>query len=134
MSSTTCPELVLEGGQPLDRQIREQIRDLILTAQLRPGEELPTVRAVAVGLAVSPSLVSAAYRWLEREGYLTTAEGSGAFVSLPGLPTEPLAERGPELEKLCQHFLTQLADRGLAAADALRLLEALIYGDPDHDL
>ena len=51
------PELVLDGGAPICCQIEGQIRRFVLSGALRPGEELPTVRAVAVGLAVNPHAV-----------------------------------------------------------------------------
>jgi hypothetical protein len=52
-----CPELVLDGGSSIGQQIEGQIRRLVLSGALRPGEELPTVRGVAVGLTVNPHVV-----------------------------------------------------------------------------
>jgi regulator of protease activity HflC (stomatin/prohibitin superfamily)/DNA-binding transcriptional regulator YhcF (GntR family) len=115
MNAGTGPELVLQGGQPIVQQIHTQIRDLILSGELRPGEELPTVRALAVGLAVNPAPVAGAYVALEREGFVSTAEGSGTFVALPEhAATQP--PRAPtELEAMCRDFLARVVHRGFTA-------------------
>src|SRR5438445_6108504 len=81
MSSSPDPELTLQGGVSICNQIRTQIRDCVVSGQLIPGEQLPTVRAMAVELAVNPGAVSKAYQELEREGFLTSDEGSGTFVA-----------------------------------------------------
>jgi GntR family transcriptional regulator len=75
------PELVLDGGTPISQQIEGQIRRLVRSGALRPGEELPTVRAVAVGLAVNPHAVEQAYDRLEQAGLVTRSDGSGPRVA-----------------------------------------------------
>jgi GntR family transcriptional regulator len=81
MTAAGAPELILQGGLGIERQIREQIRLLILTGQLQPGDELPSIRAVAAELSINPNCVSSAYASLEAAGWLSTAEGSGIFVA-----------------------------------------------------
>ncbi len=75
------PELVLDGSAPVQQQIAAQICRLILGGVLRPGEELPSVRAVAVGLGVSPRAVEQAYERLERAGLVNGTEGCGPRVA-----------------------------------------------------
>jgi GntR family transcriptional regulator len=77
------PELVLDGAEPIAQQIEEQIRRLVLSGALLAGEELPTIRAVAVGLGVSPRAVERAYDQLEQAGLLSRAEGSGPRLAGP---------------------------------------------------
>jgi DNA-binding transcriptional regulator YhcF (GntR family) len=77
------PEVCLEGPGPLHQQLCDQIRAHILLGGLRPGDQLPTVRAAAVELAVNPQAVERAYAELERQGLLTTEDGSGVFVAGP---------------------------------------------------
>ncbi len=81
MSYYPDPEVALQGGVAISRQIQCQIRDCIASGQLVAGEQLPSVRAMAVELAVNPSAVSKAYRELERDGFLTSEEGSGTFIA-----------------------------------------------------
>jgi GntR family transcriptional regulator len=109
-------------------QIRTQIRDCIVSGQLLAGEQLPTVRAMAVELAVNPSAVGKAYQELEREGFLTSEEGSGTFVAAE-LPTR--IRRGDfatEFEQLCQDFLAKAACWGYSTADVVGALSALLEG------
>jgi GntR family transcriptional regulator len=125
MSPDTEPELALQGGVSISRQIQTQIRDCIVTGQLCPGEQLPTVRATAVALAVNPNAVLEAYQQLEREGFLTSKEGSGTFVaSLPPLRPRQAALRG-ECERLCQELLAQAGCYGYSSADVIALIQAL---------
>jgi GntR family transcriptional regulator len=120
MNLTDDPTLTLHGGSSIPCQIAEQIRTSILAGQLEPGEQLPTVRRVAVELAINPSTVSQAYAELEREGFLTSQDGSGTFVASPAPLVEP---RQFELESLCAGFLRDIANQGFAVADVLRTLQ-----------
>jgi GntR family transcriptional regulator len=81
LSSSPELELILQGGVAIQRQIVDQLRSYITTGLLQPGEQLPSVRAVAVGLAINPRTVEAAYAELEQQGYVTREEGSGIFVA-----------------------------------------------------
>jgi GntR family transcriptional regulator len=121
------PELVLDGGDPVARQIEGQIRGLVLGGALRPGEELPTVRAVAVGLAVSPRAVESAYGELERAGWLTSADGDGPRVAPPPAETE-----NRDLMELCEALLREAAGRGHSSAAVLHALAACLQGRSGH--
>jgi GntR family transcriptional regulator len=126
MDESDGPELVLDGGEPVPRQLAGQIRWHILGGTLRPGEELPTVRAVAVGLAVRPQAVEEAYGRLEREGFLNRDEGSGPRVAAP-----PRTGYG-ELDEWCQDFLRRTAAAGFSPAEVLWALDACIDGSYRH--
>jgi GntR family transcriptional regulator len=111
------PEVVLDGRGPVWQQIEGQIRQLILSGALRFGEQLPTVRAVAVGLAVNPHAVEQAYDRLEQAGLVTRAEGSGPRV------TGPASGPGADLKRLCEEFLREAAERGHSPAALLHALQ-----------
>lgn len=66
---------------PIYEQIQNQIKELVLTGKLRPGEALPSMRLMAKDLKVSLITVRRAYEELEREGVITTLHGRGCFVS-----------------------------------------------------
>src|ERR1700758_1635848 len=101
-----------KSGVPIYRQIQDQIRYGIASGNLRPGEQLPTVRALAVELKVNPNPVIKAYTELERLGVLTTEQGSGTFIA----PQPPLSlseqDREGKLRSLCMEFLGQAAQSG----------------------
>ena len=69
------------SGQPIYRQVIEQIRRQIVAGQLRQGEQLPSVRDLASQLRVNPMTVSKAYSLLEKEGLLDRRRGVGLFVA-----------------------------------------------------
>src|SRR4030042_7045891 len=70
------------SGQPIYRQVIDQIRRQVLAGQLREGEQLPSVRDLAAHLRVNPMTISKAYSLLEMEGLLERRRGVGLFVIL----------------------------------------------------
>jgi GntR family transcriptional regulator len=67
-------------GVPVYRQIMDQVRGGIALGALRPGDQLPTVRQLAVDLAINPNTVVRAYRELELGGLLDSNQGTGTFI------------------------------------------------------
>jgi len=73
--------LDLHSGVPVYRQIIDQVRGGVASGSLAVGDQLPTVRQLAVDLSVNPNTVVRAYRELELGGLLETHQGSGTFIS-----------------------------------------------------
>src|ERR1700721_951370 len=73
--------LDLHSGVPVYRQIIDQVRGAIASGALTAGSQLPTVRQLAVDLAINPNTVVRAYRELELGGLLETHQGTGTFIS-----------------------------------------------------
>jgi GntR family transcriptional regulator len=69
------------SGQPIYRQVIDQIRRQVVGGQLRAGEQLPSVRDLAAQLRVNPMTISKAYSLLENEGLLERRRGVGLFVA-----------------------------------------------------
>ena len=69
------------SGVPVYRQLIDQVHGAIASGVLRPGDQLPTVRLVAVELAINPNTVLRAYREMEIRGILDTQQGTGPFVA-----------------------------------------------------
>lgn len=101
--------IVTGSSDPIYRQLIEQVRRLIAAAVLKPGDVLPSVRDVAVALAVNPMTVSKAYNMLETEGLLSRARGVGMLVAEGNKP--------PGREKL----LIPTLERAAAEAQQLEL-------------
>src|SRR5271166_485006 len=117
-----------KSGVPIYRQIQDQIRYGIGSGKLRPGEQLPTVRALAVDLSVNPNTVIKAYTELERLGVLTTEQGSGTFVAPePALSLSP-RDRQDKLRALCVEFLSQIGQYGFGPDEALHAIRKLKTG------
>src|SRR5260370_30977351 len=89
------------SGVPIYRQLQDQTRYGVASGVLTAGEQLPTVRALAVELSVNPNTVIKAYSELEREGLLTTEQGSGTFIAVQApVPLSDGARQG-KLLSLC---------------------------------
>src|SRR3979411_2223593 len=73
--------LDLRSGVPVYRQIIDQVMGGIAAGHLKPGDQLPTVRQLAVDLAINPNTVVRAYRELEIREVLATQQGTGTFVT-----------------------------------------------------
>ncbi|MSP50251.1 MAG: GntR family transcriptional regulator, partial [Alphaproteobacteria bacterium] len=98
------------NGVPIYVQIREQMLKVIGAGRLRPGEQMPTMRQVAVALRVDLNTVRRAYDALERAGAITIARARGTFV----------AERPPPLDAEAQAARADsLAHRTIASATAM---------------
>jgi GntR family transcriptional regulator len=69
------------SGVPLYLQLTEQVKRAIATGALASGERLPTVKALALDLALNPNTIAKVYRDLEREGLIETSPGRGSFVA-----------------------------------------------------
>jgi GntR family transcriptional regulator len=101
-----------KSGVPLYRQIIEQVKVAISGGELAAGDQLPTVRQLAVDLSINPNTVIRAYKELEIEGVLETQQGSGTFVS----------SQKPEIDELeKQRMLDQILTNVLARASAYGL-------------
>jgi len=74
-------QLDLRSGVPVYRQLIDQVLGAIAAGTLAPGDQIPTVRQVAVDLSINPNTVVRAYRELEIRGTLETQQGTGTFVS-----------------------------------------------------
>ncbi|MFZ5644463.1 MAG: GntR family transcriptional regulator [Bacillota bacterium] len=70
-------------GIPIYIQVLEQIRSSVASGVLAPGDQLPSVRDLAVQLSINPNTISKAYQELEHEGVVYTLRGRGTFVSQP---------------------------------------------------
>jgi GntR family transcriptional regulator len=121
------PQVCLDGGQPIDRQIYEQIRDCIRTGQLQAGEQLPSSRGLAVELAVNPGSVERAYDWLEQQGLTSSAEGCGVRVVGPVADEDDPQARHVQLEQLCMEFLSRTVRLGYTLEDVWTMTAAIYH-------
>lgn len=70
-----------KDGRPIFEQVKDSLRNLIITGALKEGDRMPSVRELASGLAINPNTIQRAYRELETEGYICSLPGKGSFVS-----------------------------------------------------
>jgi GntR family transcriptional regulator len=108
-------------GVPVYRQIIDQVQSGIATGALGPGHQLPTVRQVAVDLAINPNTVLRAYRELEIRGVLETQQGTGTFISHRKVEQNH-SERERQLEQLVTEFVARAGAGGFSLQDVAEVL------------
>ena len=107
-----------KSGVPFYRQIIDQIRFGIAFGQLKAGEQLPTVRGLAVQLKVNLNTVNKAYRDLEIQNILETQQGTGTFISNKK-PKLDLKERKNKLRNICKEFLSIAFSYGFTTGEVM---------------
>src|SRR5881628_1308192 len=103
---------------PIYAQLERGLRAAIATGRLRPGDQLPTVRQLAVELKVNANTVAKVYGELERAGVLETRRGVGTFVRDAGSLAASLPDRERQLNALADNFLAGAAALGFPADQA----------------
>ena len=109
------------SGIPVYIQLREQLLHAIARGAAQPGEQLPTVRQIAVELAINPNTVNRAYAELERQGVLETQRGRGTFVSESPAPN--VRPRAARLRELAERFVAQAQTMGFDADEIVRAVK-----------
>ena len=89
-----------KDGRPFYEQVKEDLRRLVVSGVLRPGDKLPSVRELAGQLAINPNTIQRAYRELETEGYIVSVPGKGSFA----------AEREDENDRRRAELLARLSE------------------------
>jgi GntR family transcriptional regulator len=113
--------LDLHSGVPVYRQIIDQVMGGIAASALAGGDQLPTVRQVAVDLSINPNTVVRAYRELEIRGVLETQQGTGTFVSYQKVKRDDV-ERERQLNQLVSEFVSRAGSAGFTIEDLLEQL------------
>ena len=112
------------SGVPIYRQIIDQIRFGIVSGQLKLGEQLPTVRALAVSLKVNLNTVSKAYKELEIKDILETQQGAGTFINKTELVVQE-KEREDKLKEICLQFSALLFSYGFTTEEVIQELKKI---------
>jgi GntR family transcriptional regulator len=117
-------KLDLHTGVPVYRQIIDQVRGGMAAGTLVAGDQLPTVRQLAVDLAINPNTVLRAYRELELGGTLETHQGTGTFISQKKFNRND-AERERQLGQLAGEFAARAGAAGFTVEELLDRLREL---------
>ena len=112
------------GGQPIYEQICRQVKGAIAAGKLKPGEPLPSIRALARDLRISVITTKRAYEELERDGFICTQAGKGSFVAQQDLE---LAKESNlrEIEAHLQSAVELGRQNGLTMEDLQDILRVL---------
>ena len=117
--------LDMHSGVPVYRQLIDQVRGAIASGALSAGDQLPTVRQLAVDLAINPNTVLRAYRELELGGLLETQQGTGTFIT-DRKPQRSTVERERQLNQIVGEFLARAGAAGFTVEELLKELRELM--------
>ncbi|MFZ4468892.1 MAG: GntR family transcriptional regulator [Pirellula sp.] len=111
-----------QGGVPIYVQVMQQIKYLVASGRLQPGDELPSIRTLAEQLIVNPNTIARAYRELETAGVVEKRRTAGTFVAEAG---SPLArkERLRLLRQRVDQLLVEAFQMGFELDEVLKLVE-----------
>ena len=117
--------LDLHTGVPVYRQLIDQVRTGIASGSLSAGDQLPTVRQLAVDLEINPNTVMRAYRELELGGLLETHQGTGTFISNKKIEKKT-AERDRQLGQMAGEFAARAGAAGFTVEEVIDRLRDLL--------
>ena len=109
--------------RPIYEQIMDNLRRLIISGGVAPGERLPSVRELAAQLAINPNTIQRAYRELENQGYLVTLPGKGTFAA------ENLSLESRRMELLWQQLERAADELRFAGVTQAELIARLQKGE-----
>jgi len=112
------------SGVPVYRQLIDQVQAAIASRALATGDQLPTVRQVAVDLAINPNTVLRAYREMEIRGLLDTQQGTGTFIADKKVEFSKL-ERERQLQQLIGEFVSRAGSSGFTLKQMIAALQEL---------
>lgn len=126
--------LDFRSGIPSYVQIVEQVQAFLANGELKPGDQLPTVRQLASELRVNFNTIARAYRMLDEAGLISTQQGRGTY-----LLDQPSAEavqklKQESLELQSKRFLRSLAKQGFSAEESTQILQTLFQAWRDGSL
>ena len=112
---------------PIYEQIVSQMKEKIMTGQLKPDTMLPSVRTLSKDLRISALTVKKAYDAMEQEGYIVTVHGKGSFVANMN-PNLAMEEKQKEVEKLFEQGIRKAKECGMSVEDTKELFQ-VVLGD-----
>lgn len=112
--------------RPIYEQVRDSLRQLILSGAIAPGEKLPSVRELAASLAINPNTIQRSYRELEHLGLIYTVAGKGAFAAEDGSAAQ---RRRDELLEELTRVSRELKTLGLTEEEAVLPIYKVFRGE-----
>ncbi len=113
-----------KSSLPIYEQIERQIKDKILSGELKEGEGLPSIRAMAADLKISVITIKRAYEDLEKEGMIYSVQGKGFYIDNPDLKYMK-EKKTLGLEERLSEWINDAKKSGLTADDAVSMLGIL---------
>ena len=132
--SCECPDSAVQGGvrvlfqvdynsgEPISRQVVAQVKWMVASGRLQPGEKLPSIRQLAKQLKVNPTTVTRIYNELSSTGVIALRQGQGAFVTSKA-PTVNRAEARKSVQELARRLIAESSRLGLTSEDVTKIVQ-----------
>ena len=114
--------LDIRADAPIYQQIVDQIKAQIASGTLQPGDQLPTVRALATDLRINFNTVARAYRVLDEERIISTQQGRGTYITEKPPPKVTERMRRESLENLARRFIEEATRLGFTEAEMRQMV------------
>ena len=111
------------SGVPIYTQVVEQVKQQLVSGLLKPGDQLPTVRALALELRVNFNTVARAYRLLDETGVISTQQGRGTYILEVPPPERTDKLRQQALEALTRDYLSDVLRLGCSPEEIRKTLK-----------
>jgi GntR family transcriptional regulator len=123
-------QLDFRGGDPIYTQIVEHIKHQIADGQLKPGDQLPTVRQLALDLRVNFNTVARAYRLLDDAGVISTQQGRGTYILEQPPSADQKKMRRAKLQDVTRRYLDEVRRLGYAPEEVQKQIESALKNWP----
>ena len=127
-------EIDFRSGIPIYLQVVDRIKEMIADGRLRLGDQLPTVRALALELRINFNTVARAYRILDEAGIISTQQGRGTYILDTPPPEVSEAMRRNTFEALTERYLVDATRLGFLPAEILAILQQQMDQKNDNSI
>lgn len=117
-------QIQTRSNQPIYEQIIDSIKENVVRGFLHSGDELPSVRKMAMQLSVTPNTVAKAYRELERERVIEVIRGKGTYISSEYKPKRD-EDKMREIEEALTRKIVELTYMGVTREEVLEMIEKI---------
>lgn len=121
--------LDFRSGVPIYLQIVEQVQNLLMSGELRLGDQLPTVRQMAADLEVNFNTVARAYRLLDEAGLISTQQGRGTYILDLPTPEQRARLRSEAFQELTRRYLSEAGHLGYTGDEIRVQVERALAGE-----
>ncbi|MBQ7399524.1 MAG: GntR family transcriptional regulator [Clostridia bacterium] len=118
-------------GKPIYEQIKDNFKQLIIEGVLKPDDRIPSVRELAISMAINPNTIQKAYKELEFEGYVYSVRAKGVFVA--SLENIALDKNTEKLYKNLEDAVRELYFVGEDKAKLIDAIEKIYERGNNHD-
>lgn len=116
-------ELDMRSRKPIYEQLVDKMKELIMNEVLKPDQQVPSVRTLAVTLTINPNTIQKAYRELENQGFIYSIKGKGSFVN-PNHKLKDL-EKIKTVKQEIERLILEALFLGITANELIQLIQDL---------